>query len=1027
MRVLHLPGIDVCVRRLVGVLLLIAICAACGPKRPLLGVAEFPPTLADTPDQPANGGRTYAVAVSPVDRERIFVSTQWGGLWRTVNGGRRWIPVTSLLSVFPADVAWSNDGRRVIATLSRDNQTENGGGIWVSSDGGETWSRPASAVPPAHPAVPLRINARAISFAPAPQGRVYVATDFGIAISDDAGTSWRHVALEATPVAAHSVLALPNDGVVALSSVGMHRSSDGGRTWMRVRSGDFSSGFNYLAYNLDVPTEILFYEDMNNLFLYKADAGTFTKIPIHETVGFNYRAPFVKVGRESGGVVVWAGVNNRLGRVKIGSGGVSAIDRIRQADWTLIGEADGVHTDSGDLGLDGAGHPVLFGSDGGIFRPTNDEGTKWTHAGTGLSGWNSLQISDLGGTNREVFPGVFRNSLIFATQDNFIWGSSDGGLTWPNNECMEGFHVEVTTDALASQTVRAAYSVFGGRSGCDGSHRFSDEAVGEPRIPVPDLDESGRKLEKFGAVFRVQGDGWIRLRTGDDGHQEIWVSTSNGERWRKRYDLAKAIQVKGAFQCAGRALSPIPTDSGPRCYLPVTVNDKAPNGIIRIGLIRLARPLESNRITNVNESNIQYLPNNGSLGERVTESEWQAVFGVHPQNFRLQIAPDIVNGAVFVSRDEGVTWTRDDNATNQVTRNGRYIMYDEDPRRMLVTHVAFDPYNSDRYVLGTRESGVVVTDDGGRSWRTVRWSEPLLQATGFVFKHDETVIASSFGRGLWVIDLRHRPRATSPVFVECVVCRFLDVRTGRRIVDIPRDWDTFVAYNGFITGAHIRLGRLRAVNISSATTRVARFLDVEKPTTEIPVVAKDYSAELRHVVKGLEPGEYVKGFAFNGNHLMAVVVGTEPFHAAGPAEAPPDDGAQDPDEPLQNTRPYVTVLADLVVSGNPIVRAGEEIRIAGGAFAPGLALTVQLDGVAMECRSVAPERDGTFLLEIGDSAELKDGPHTVEVVQGDADATRTARSRFLTTAIDADEADDADDADQAESQRDQHRCARVRN
>jgi hypothetical protein len=51
-------------------------------------VQEFPPALPPAfGNIPVNGGRVQAIAVSPVDANRITAAHQFGGLWQTVNGG----------------------------------------------------------------------------------------------------------------------------------------------------------------------------------------------------------------------------------------------------------------------------------------------------------------------------------------------------------------------------------------------------------------------------------------------------------------------------------------------------------------------------------------------------------------------------------------------------------------------------------------------------------------------------------------------------------------------------------------------------------------------------------------------------------------------------------------------------------------------------------------------------------------------------------------------------------------------------
>ena len=64
------------------------------------------------------------------------------------------------------DVAYAADGETVVATLARDNGSENGGGIWISRNAGTSWSRPSTWNPPKHKGVADRISPYGISYSP---------------------------------------------------------------------------------------------------------------------------------------------------------------------------------------------------------------------------------------------------------------------------------------------------------------------------------------------------------------------------------------------------------------------------------------------------------------------------------------------------------------------------------------------------------------------------------------------------------------------------------------------------------------------------------------------------------------------------------------------------------------------------------------------------------------------------------------------------------------------------------------------
>lgn len=954
--------------------LLALVATGCGPQRPVLGIAEFPPVLPGSfAGMPVNGGRTISIAVHPFDPGTIVLSTQFGGLWKSTNRGTTWRHIDSLPAVSSQDVAWTPNGRRLIATVARDTSTVNGGGIWISNDAGGTWAKPATANPPAHVAVPSRGSAYGISFgrdrfvgsttinSPAGDLRVYVGTDYGVAISADSGSNWRHVPLNATtPTVVASVLGLPGDSVLALSNTGVHRSTDGGATWTNIRAGDFArdigvGGFKNLDVSPITSDAVLVLQDVSTLFLYNATTRTFRRIP---TPAGGSRGPFVRVSRANPGrsIAIWVGTGVNLLRVRVGPA-ISDIEAIDATDWQMPA---GLHPDSGHLGLDRNQRPILYGSDGGIFRPTNSDATTWENAADGRSGWNSLLITDLAGTNTQATgTELVGNALYFSTQDNAIWASSDGGLTWPTSDCAEGFHIEVRKDSPPSTPLQATY----GKVGCGPStFMYSDAHLLNQRAAT-DVDAAGQAVSGFGNTFLISPDLYIRTRMTPEGPWEIWVSSNNGANWRKRYNL-EGIAPAGVFQC-----------SAGRCYLPVS------GGSTRIGVLLLTLPSRQS-VTTLNTTSIKYLPDNGSLGVRATEFDWQAVFGVHATKFRTLLAPDVVNNVIRMSTDNGNTWTTNAGATERVTQFGTLMMYDDHPYRMQVTHVAFDPYKVGRILLGTRDAGVVASDDDGANWRTIFKSGPLQYATGFHFKRDDTVIASAYGRGLWVLDLRYRPR--SLFGCPSLDCLVYAVNTKRRI-ELPfKTTDTITAVNGYITGAEVSRGRLRAISLSAGAT-MARFVDESKAIPLIEIKARVKRDGLRRMAPALKPNEGVKGFALEGDKLIAVIVGSEPFREGEQQNPVEEDETEDKDSPPTPPRPYVSVLNERNVSGMAVIGPGESIRIVAGGFVPGVPVRVLLDGQPLEAQPKV-EQQGRVTYEYRDDGKLAYGRHQIEIVQGDLKA-----------------------------------------
>ncbi len=726
-----------------------------------LALFEFPPAL--PPDFwgfPLDAGRTHAVTVHPAKRDSIIVSMQFGGLWQTFSGGDTWYHVNGLPTTRSHDVQYGPDGQTVIATKLWDLGSTNGGGIWVSRNGGETWSQPATGMVPADSRTPERTSAWGIAKDPDDRSTWYVGTDYGIAISRDNAATWEHKRLDPSlPLvsnrlqdAVHAVTALPGGQVVAMMRGGIWRSDDQGATWRNVRTGDFSFfetvGWNKIDRFPSAPA-VLILQTYEKLLLYEMDIERWTELTLDEGAS---RSPFVRIARLN------VPIFGEYATVWIGRG-VSALFCTRRQphnfrnvvpdDWSIVGRAQGFHDDTGDLGLDGAFQPRLLGTDGGVFSPLELDSignvATWQRAAKPGSGMNSYQITDLAGTNVRV-DRTTQTALYFSTQDNGVWASTDGGETWPRNDCCEGFHIEAPPIAAKNDKVTVGY----GKVGAGPSPTmFAGPGLVDQRA-VPDVDEAGNTLKGWSPAFYLKPNNWLRFRVPPkvDGQpaepNEIRVSSDNGSKWRLRYTTT--LTWAGPFQRTSTAY-PSPAN---RAYWPVFTGES--NGIDsrgKIGLVGLFGPT-ANTVTTIGDSNIIRLPDDGSLGLRATEFDWQAVFGADPRDWLFMIAPDIKNQRMMITRSAGLLWQENAQLTDLVLESGNLLMY-KAPYHMQVTHIGFDPYDADRILVGTRDAGIMQSTDRGETWSKILASERALYVTGFFFLPNTDVIVSTYGRGLFRI------------------------------------------------------------------------------------------------------------------------------------------------------------------------------------------------------------------------------------------------------------------------------------
>lgn len=150
------------------------------------------------------GGRTRAVVYDRNNAGVVFAGGVSGGLWKSVNYGDSWSRVPGDFSVntvsciaqatngdiyFGTGEAFYDIGLNVPSGFSAPGFP--GKGIWKSSDGGNTWVHLAATEPVILNSTTAEwAYVQKIACSPNDANRVYAATNKGIKISTDGGTTW---------------------------------------------------------------------------------------------------------------------------------------------------------------------------------------------------------------------------------------------------------------------------------------------------------------------------------------------------------------------------------------------------------------------------------------------------------------------------------------------------------------------------------------------------------------------------------------------------------------------------------------------------------------------------------------------------------------------------------------------------------------------------------------------------------------------------------------------------------------------
>jgi len=181
-------------------------------------------------------GRVNAIAIDPRDNNVVYIGAAEGGVWKTIDGGLNWTPLTddqASLATGGIAIDPQNPDTIYVGTGEENFSGDSyyGAGILKSTDAGATWTNIVG------PFLRDRIGTMAVS--PSITGLVLCAAQSGLWRSSDGAATW----VRTLTGTATSLIIDPRDGnsiFAALGSTGgstlngVYHSIDGGLTWLKL-------------------------------------------------------------------------------------------------------------------------------------------------------------------------------------------------------------------------------------------------------------------------------------------------------------------------------------------------------------------------------------------------------------------------------------------------------------------------------------------------------------------------------------------------------------------------------------------------------------------------------------------------------------------------------------------------------------------------------------------------------------------------------------------------------------------------
>ncbi|WP_299103319.1 T9SS type A sorting domain-containing protein [uncultured Winogradskyella sp.] len=630
-------------------------------------------------------GRITSVSVDESNLDHIIVGSVTGGVWKSLDGGTTWTVLTDDLAnidVYALAIDPNNSSHYYWGTTN--------GSIFKSEDGGATWTLHGSV---------SGGTVNKILIHPTDPSIMYCSSQgSGLYKSTDGGQNWSSIYFAGVSNG-YDVRFKPNDpSVVYASGSSFYVSSNGGTSFTKVDGvspNQFSSGPKMIGVSLNDPLVVYVLEAESGKFgaLYKStdNGSSFTKLNHDGRNYFGYDTAGVDDSGQAPRDMAIAVNPNDVNDVHI-----AGINTWRSTDgglnfnissqWTPnnannqnIGYC---HADVDLLEFVGSGANVkLFvGSDGGIYKadnPTVVNSTYYTDltAGLGIRQFYKIGISQ---TTPVVVTG--------GSQDNgsSVLGANGNWTDWWGADGMEGFVDKNNTQIIYGTSQYGSFvKSFNGGSNITYLTQPDDKGGDSNWNWVVPFEQDPILQDVIYCAF-----------------DEVYKSIDGGQNW---------VSISQNFSSDIDHFKIAPTDSN-KLYLSI-------NGAFWYSL----------------DGGANWMQSTANLGGGQINS-----IAVHPENPDKLAIATTNNQKVYVSSDNGVSWTS--------------IKWDLP--NFSSQAVAWQTGSSDGLYVGMNY-GVYYTDNTiGDSWTLFNNGLPNVRINELEINHLEgKLYAATYGRGLWRTNL----------------------------------------------------------------------------------------------------------------------------------------------------------------------------------------------------------------------------------------------------------------------------------
>lgn len=675
------------------------------------------------------GGRVLDIEADPRRLNTIYIGSADGGIFKTVNNGVTWTPITDGqtpgstgdIAIAPSnpDIIWYGTGEN---TSTR--SAHYGDGVYKSTDGGQTWKNmglPESkrigqiAIDPKNPDV-VYVAAMGYLYKEGGEKGIYKTTDGGktwtqVLKGDNGNTGFIDVKID--PHNSKVVYAASHDRLRRAWNIrengpgaAIYKSTDAGKTWTKLGGGlPTGDGIGRIGLAIYPKDSKLVYAFIDNKtgggqVWRSMDAGKTWAQPgtARLSGGTYYSRIFVDPSNPD---VIYCPNVNMMRSKDGGKTFQSAVGPRAHVDWhtVWINPNDPDH--------------VRIGCDGGLYFSYDGLATVMRTDNLPISQFYQVAVDN-----------ALPYNIMGGTQDNGSWRgpsltTTRGGIfnwNWRNLLGGDGFynvpHPEEPDTVYSS-------SQFGGVNRVDVANN-----LGRSIRPRDTGQRANWMAPFFVSPYAADTIYW--------GGNKLYKSLNRGDDWRA---ISPDLTTNDANKTKGNV---------PHCTITTLDESREKQGVLWVG---------------TDDGNVWVTENDGNSWTQVNSN----MTGM-PANYwvsRVHASPHDANTAwvsytgfreddwtpyVWKTTDLGKTWTRVEGLPNE-----------------QVSVIKQDAINPELLYVGTEQS-LQMSLDGGKTWSKVGGGLPQVPVQDLVIQERESdLVLGTHGRGFWIADVTPYRQMTEDV------------------------------------------------------------------------------------------------------------------------------------------------------------------------------------------------------------------------------------------------------------------------